>query len=109
MEGTTWVCEGFERFFLKDLGLHGFSPLDVERPAPRVPYVIRGRRRTYEPDFYVRSLNLMVEVKSEWTMRKAPRTNEAKWLACAAAGYGMLLLVYRGNGKVFEKRWIKRP
>lgn len=109
VEGRTWVVEGYERFFIGELGRFGFRPSDVERPAPEVPYRHRGRSRTYEPDFYVRSLNLMVEVKSQWTMRKAPRKNEAKWLACVAAGYGMLLLVYGGNGKIVEERWIRRP
>jgi hypothetical protein len=56
----------YEKEFLEflDVFLH-FEPSDVISPAPQVFYYeYEGKKRFYMPDFYISSINTIVEIKS---------------------------------------------
>jgi len=60
-------------FFGKDIARIKYSYLDVER--------------TYYPDIFVSSANLLIEVKSSWTWQQDREKNMLKANACKEAGY----------------------
>lgn len=55
----------YEKDFLEFLDLMmGYSPKDVFGPAPQVfEYTYQNKKHFYIPDFYIASLNLVVEIK----------------------------------------------
>lgn len=55
----------YEREFLEFLDLvMNFNPKDVMSPAPQIySYKHEGKDRFYIPDFYIASLNLLIEIK----------------------------------------------
>jgi hypothetical protein len=71
---------------------------------PSIPYLYRGKRRVYHPDFYVPSRNLLVEVKSTYSYTYALRMNKAKAKASKAAGYNFKFLVMNNDGTRAERK-----
>ena len=67
-DGTkTPYVASFERDFLLFLEtmLPNFNPSDIIGPAPQVfYYMYKGEKHFYIPDFYITSLNLIIQIKS---------------------------------------------
>lgn len=53
-----------------------------------------GIKHRYIPDIYVKSENLIVEVKSEWTYRIKQEVNEIKKEACLRKGHNFCFKIY---------------
>jgi len=71
--------------------------------VPTVKYVCNeGVNRTYFPDFYIKSLNTILEVKSEWTIRLSTCRLKEKANAVVKAGYRFEVWVYNVKGDVKE-------
>lgn len=98
VEGKQFNLQGYEPFFLIEAQKEGISIHDIESPGPTVQYVLDGKERSYHPDFYVRSLNLIVEVKSEWTRKLNGRLDEAKWEATRKL-YSLQIRTYDSSGR----------
>jgi len=60
---------------------------------PKIPYIKNGKNHVYFPDFYVPSKNLIIEVKSEYTLKADYEVNQMKFEAVVAAGYNFKLKV----------------
>jgi len=68
--------------------------------VPNVKYVCsEGVNRTYFPDFYIKPLNTILEIKSDWTLRLATCRLEEKANAVVKAGYNFEVWVYNGNAQ----------
>lgn len=67
------------------------------RAVPVFAYKHMGNR-LYYPDFYVPSVNLIVEVKSTWTMRAQKEKNLLKEKAVIANGFDFRFLIFDANG-----------
>lgn len=82
---------------------------DHEGTVPTFRYRIGRRTRTYFPDIYIKRCNLIVEVKSRYTLGletgREWRKNQAKAKAVIEAGYSFLLLQMGPDGK----RLVKMP
>lgn len=60
----------------------------------RIEYVQDDKTRTYHPDFYIKSLNLIVEAKSMWTVKRQSVDNvAAKEFACRSQGYNYVMVL----------------
>ena len=64
-KGETGFTGSYEREFLEFLDLMmEWDPLDIMAPSPHVfQYTSNGKTHIYIPDFYIPSLNLIIEIK----------------------------------------------
>src|ERR1700747_2021086 len=72
-----YFCQGYEDAVLKFLILdYGFHPSDV-LVGKEVPRISFGGNKSgiYKPDIYIKSLNLIIEVKSDYTMTNELNNN----------------------------------
>ena len=71
-----------EYSFMKHLESEGISLSDdVDSECFTIPYVLEGRERTYHIDFYVKSRNVVYEIKQSYVLNCISLMNEAKWRA----------------------------
>lgn len=78
---------------------------DIKVGVEKVPviyYRFENKPKTYFPDFFIKSKNIMVEVKSVYTMDLHRERNMAKFDAAVNAGYIMHVYVYK-NKKIKYK------
>ena len=61
---------------------------------PSVDYLVDSKKHVYFPDFYIKSENKIIEVKSEWTIQLKRGNVEEKALATIKAGYKYEIWVY---------------
>jgi len=61
---------------------------------PCIDYYIDDKKHVYFPDFYIKSENKVIEVKSEWTIQLKRGNVEEKALATVKAGYKYEIWVY---------------
>lgn len=54
---------------------------DVDYECFQAHFIHEGRERTYKPDFYVRSHNVVYEVKPSYVLKNVPALQTAKWNA----------------------------
>jgi hypothetical protein len=106
-DGTITSYQGYENFML-DYMYSIFEQDDVVNrlgEVPRIPYVYGNTNRYYFPDAYVKSLNLIIEVKSLYTLgtKANPKEldkNREKFRAVIDQGYNFLLVVYDSKGNL---------
>ena len=60
---------------------------DMNITIKKIKYVYRDTIHTYYPDFYIKSTNTIVEVKSSWTYKLHKKRNLAKQNACLQQGF----------------------
>lgn len=88
--------QGYEKFALDEL-LQLFNEDDIENERYKVPiikYIQDNKEHNYFPDFYIKSKNLIIEVKSEWTYKILLIKNILKALAVRKAGYNFEFWIY---------------
>ncbi|NDB86175.1 MAG: hypothetical protein EB127_26285 [Alphaproteobacteria bacterium] len=61
---------------------------------PSIDYQVDDKKHVYFPDFYIKSENKIIEVKSEWTIQLRRGNVEEKALATVKAGYKYEIWVY---------------
>jgi len=85
--------------FNEKLWYQGTYELDfLEKYYNKYPDIQRGPsikygKRTYHPDFYIPSLNLIVEIKSSWTLNK--KEEEQKRKATIKKGFNYFMILYK--------------
>jgi len=60
-----WYQGSYELDFLEKY----FSKYSDIKRGPSIKYIINGKNKVYHPDFYIPSLNLIIEIKSSWTLK----------------------------------------
>lgn len=116
--GRQLLVQGYERQGLDYLVAAGFNPADILTEGEfgdglRLRYKYRKRIRTYMPDMFIRTENIIVEVKSVVTMglkgrkKRGWSMNQAKAIACHKRGYRFCILLMTGSGKriPLPKNW----
>lgn len=71
---------------------------------PTVEYYINETKHVYFPDFFIKSENKIIEVKSEWTIKLARGNVEEKALATVKAGYKYEIWLYNHKKEKLETR-----
>lgn len=108
IKGRTIQCQGYEPQAIewilgnvKGVGIKDFC-FDNEGGVPTVRYKLGRRMRTYFPDMFIAKKNLVVEVKSTYTLGlttgKGWRKNQVKAQTVMAEGYKFIVLLMDGKG-----------
>jgi hypothetical protein len=66
---------------------------EMNNAIGRVNYTFNNRLRTYYPDFYIKSTNTIIEVKSKFTYDMQIEKNTAKEHACLQLGFNFEFVI----------------
>lgn len=94
--GNLVKYQGYENLALDELvQLYEEEDICIGRTTiPSIDYQIDNKKHVYFPDFYIKSENKIIEVKSEWTVQLKRGNVEEKALATVKAGYRYEIWVY---------------
>ena len=78
--------------------------LALERTGiPTISYHFEGKDRRYYPDIFIKSKNMLIEVKSTWTFNREVEKNIAKHMASKDAGYHHIIIIWDASKNcIFE-------
>ena len=94
--GDISQVQGYEGIVLNELENQGYNYEDVitsSKDMPEIWYDFENKKHRYFPDFYIPKENLIIEVKSEYTLQKQWDKNQAKFQAVKDAGFNFRLEV----------------
>ena len=84
-----FICRSkYEKIFVDFAEEYGYTLTVPER----IKYEYEGRKRYYYPDFYINELDLIVEIKSNWTYFKQLDLNIAKQVCTIEQGYDIIFI-----------------
>lgn len=101
--GKKIIIQGYERFAILDLLKIATEEdiLNSEEIEP-IDYILDGKERKYFPDFKIKSMNKIIEIKGDWTIKIKPEQIKAKGDACKALGYAYEIWVYNSKGEKID-------
>ena len=69
---------------------------DIENHVGKIKYInpFRKNKSRYYPDFYIKSENCIIEVKSEYTYKQNKEINELKKSACLNLGFNFKFMIF---------------
>lgn len=94
--GLVFNVQGYEPYFIDEL-LKRYDETDIVIGGSEMPiiwYMFEGKKRRYFPDVYVKSINTLFEVKSDYTYKANLYMNIAKQQGSIEAGYNFEFIVY---------------
>jgi len=94
--GNLVKYQGYENLAIDELvQLYDEEDLGIGRSnIPIINYYIDHIKHVYFPDFFIKSENKIIEVKSEWTLKLKRGNVEEKALATVKAGYKYEIWIY---------------
>jgi hypothetical protein len=78
---------------------------DIEN-GPSIKYIINKKNKIYHSDFYIPSLNLVIEIKNHYLLNKYRDEILLKEKATKSLGYNFILIVNK-HYKHFIKKYVK--
>ena len=78
----------YEKDFLDNY----YGKIDIVEP-PVFKYTFNGSERVYLPDFYIPSLNLIIEIKSSYYLKKYKKKCDEKAEAVKLAGFNFIMII----------------
>ena len=86
--GKIVYVQGYEPKILNELVKH-FNEDDIVcgKNLPEIWYTLNDKKKRYFPDIYIKSKNMIIEVKSTYTLEADLEKNLAKRQACLDLGY----------------------
>lgn len=94
--GEVSKVQGFEPIVLNELEEKGYTFNEIKtgfKEVPKIAYNFEGKNHTYYPDFFIPKENLIIEVKSNYTLNKELDKNNAKFEAVKNLGFNFRLEV----------------
>ena len=94
--GNIIKYQGYENLALDEL-IHMYDEEDIiigRTNIPTIEYYVNEVKHVYFPDFFIKSENKIIEVKSEWTIQLKRGNIEEKASATVKAGYKYEIWVY---------------
>lgn len=94
--GEISILQGYEPLVLKDLEESGYTFDQIKtkyEDMPEIFYTMNNKQRRYYPDFYIPSENLIIEVKSKYTLENKMEENNLKFKATKDLGFNFKLEV----------------
>jgi hypothetical protein len=91
-----YVQSSYEEFFVKEF-LKKYPSNDLSQDL-YIKYFYDNKFRTYHPDFFIKSINTIIEIKSSWTFNEnntnkyLENLNYTKRDACIKNGYNFEFL-----------------
>jgi hypothetical protein len=103
--GIIVSIQGYEAFALNNLlKIYTEDEIIVSKGCmPFIKYFADSKSRRYFPDIYIPKDNLIVEVKSNWTLNTNRPRNMAKRQACLDAGYNFKFMIFDKDGNLLEE------
>lgn len=101
-----WYQGSFELDFLENF----YELLDIAR-GPSIPYFLENKNRIYHSDFYIKSLNLVVEIKNQYLYESHYNEIMEKEKATIITGFNYIIIInkdYTTFFKILEKNGIKK-
>jgi hypothetical protein len=74
-----------------------------ENVIPKIPYIFENKKRLYYPDFYIKKLNLLIEIKSTYTFQFEKEKNLIKQQASKDNGYDHIILILNDKGELINE------
>lgn len=100
--GNIVKIQGYEDIALNEL-IESYEEDDINIGRGKVPTIsyicAEGKKRIYFPDFYIKSTNTILEIKSEWTLKLSTCRLEDKAKSVLENGYKYEVWVYNSNKK----------
>lgn len=113
--GKEIKIQGYENHALDKL-LQTYQEEDLTVGAslvPKIIYTLKEKSKRYYPDIYIVKDNLIIEVKSTYTMNKELDKNLAKRKACIEQGYNFKFWIFDRGQLIQEinkdEEYIKSP
>jgi hypothetical protein len=99
--GKVIKVQGFEPYALDELyKLYSEDDIITDRKfVPKIEYLDNSTKKFYFPDIYIKSINKIIEVKSNWTYKTNERKCILKGKACIDKYYKFELWIYDKAGK----------
>ena len=94
--GEVSLVQGYEPIVLKELEDKGYTYEEVvtgPNSVPTIPYIFEGEEHLYFPDIFIPKENLVIEVKSDYTLQKEWEKNKAKFSTVKSHGFDFQLQV----------------
>lgn len=98
--GKVIRIQGYEWIYLDEYFSEGGLEEDLvydNKLKPEIWYSFEGKNKRYYCDFYIKSKNLVIEVKSDYTLDKEIEKNKAKFEATRSSLYDIEVVVYDRN------------
>jgi hypothetical protein len=97
--GKILRIQGYEHFALDKLfEIYVVDDIIIGSDVPEIWYKLNGKVHRYHCDIFIKSENLIIEVKSKYTYNKSFGMNQAKQKACLDAGYNFEFWIYNEKG-----------
>ena len=104
--GEIVKVQGYENIALDEL-VQKYEEEDIavgRSNIPTIEYHINDVKHVYFPDFFIKSENKIIEVKSEWTIQLRRGNVQEKALATIKAGYKYEIWIYNVKKVKVETR-----
>lgn len=100
--GKTRKVQGYENHAFDELLkiYHEDEIITERRQVPKIKYSINSKKMIYYPDIYIKSKNLIIEVKSDYTYKLNRVKNIIKAIATKKYGFFYEFWVYRNGNKL---------
>lgn len=101
-DGRTCNVQGYEPFAL-DILVKNHDSYDIVTKRTEVPevwYETQNKRHRYYPDIYIKSINKIIEVKSDWTYQLGRIDLPLKASSCRALGYEFEVWIFDSKRKL---------
>ena len=102
--GKVVIIQGYEGYAIRDL-LKEIDETDIllGKDIPRFTYTDdEGIEHVYHPDLFIKSRNMIVEVKSDYTYLMAIRMNYLKFHKVVESGYCLRVMIYGEKGNTIR-------
>ena len=89
--------QGYENFALDKLISIGINENEIfieKKTQPKIFYLYNGKKCRYYMDLYIRNINKIIEVKSNWTYKLHENRNLAKREECIQRGFGFEFWIF---------------
>jgi len=89
--------QGYENVALDEL-IKVYKEDDIitdKRNMPKITYYFEDKQRRYYPDIYIKSINKIVEIKSDWTYNKDLEKNKLKEITTKELNFNFEFWIYK--------------
>jgi hypothetical protein len=91
-----WYQGSYEFDFLEKY-YNKFSSIEK---SPIIRYFFEGKNKIYHPDFYIPSLNLIIEIKNSYLLKRDKNIIEAKEKATISNGFNYIMILDKNYNEI---------
>lgn len=106
--GNIVKIQGYEYLALDEL-IKVYKEDDIitnKRDMPKINYNFENKQKRYYPDIWIKSINQIIEVKSDWTYNKDLAKNKLKEIATKELNFNFEFWIYKPEKKKFFSKII---